>query len=82
MRLFKASEGNPLYLLTLLQAHREGASVNRLSMTGLGALLLDELAPLTPEQRRLVEVVAALGDHARPALLGPVTGREPDRLGR
>ncbi|MFI6010875.1 AAA family ATPase [Streptomyces sp. NPDC051243] len=79
-RLFRASEGNPLYLLTLLQAHREGAPVSRLSTTGLGALLLDELTPLTPDQRRLVEVVATLGDHARPALLGPVTGCEPDRL--
>ncbi|MFD2688241.1 AAA family ATPase [Streptomyces phyllanthi] len=76
VRLFAASEGNPLYLLTLLQALREGASVSHLSTTGLGALLLHELTPLTESQRRLVEVVAALGDHARPGLLGPVTGRE------
>ncbi|WP_189146799.1 helix-turn-helix transcriptional regulator [Streptomyces lacrimifluminis] len=80
VRLFTASEGNPLYLLTLLQAHREGASVSRLSTTGLGALLLDELTPLTPSQGRLVQVVAALGDHATPALLGPVTGQEPGQL--
>ncbi|MFF7547336.1 AAA family ATPase [Streptomyces canus] len=80
VRLFTASEGNPLYLLTLLQAHREGASVSRLSTTGLGALLLDELTPLTPSQVRLVQVVAALGDHATPALLGPVTGHEPGQL--
>ncbi|WP_416980147.1 helix-turn-helix transcriptional regulator [Streptomyces sp. T028] len=80
VRLFAASEGNPLYLLALLQAHREGASVNRLSTTGLGALLLDELTRLGAEQRRLVEVVAALGDHATPALLAPVTGRAPADL--
>ncbi|MEU9324468.1 AAA family ATPase [Streptomyces canus] len=80
VRLFTASEGNPLYLLTLLQAHREGASVSRLSTTGLGALLLDELTPLTPSQVRLVQVVAALGDHATPVLLGPVTGHEPGQL--
>lgn len=80
VRLFTASEGNPLYLLTLLQAHREGASVSRLSTTDLGALLLDELTPLTPSQVRLVQVVAALGDHATPALLGPVTGHEPGQL--
>ncbi|CAM5288929.1 helix-turn-helix transcriptional regulator [Streptomyces canus] len=80
VRLFAASEGNPLYLLTLLQAHREGASVSRLSTTDLGALLLDELTPLTPSQVRLVQVVAALGDHATPALLGPVTGHEPGQL--
>ncbi|MEV1054982.1 AAA family ATPase [Streptomyces sp. NPDC049887] len=76
VRLFAASQGNPLYLLALLQAHREGASVSRLSTTGLGAVLLDELTPLTPAQRRLVDVAAVLGDHATPALLGPVTGRE------
>ncbi|MFJ8105827.1 AAA family ATPase [Streptomyces sp. NPDC096132] len=80
VRLFAASEGNPLYLLTLRQARREGASVSRLSTTGLGALLLEELTPLTPAQRRVVDVVAALGDHARPALLGPVTGHEGTRL--
>ncbi|MFI1707350.1 ATP-binding protein [Streptomyces griseoruber] len=80
VRLFAASEGNPLYLLALLQAHREGAPVSRLSTTGLGALLLDELTPLGAGQRRLVEVVAALGDHATPALLAPVTGRTPAGL--
>ncbi|GAB7106089.1 hypothetical protein JCM4814A_44030 [Streptomyces phaeofaciens JCM 4814] len=80
VRLFTASEGNPLYLLALLQAHREGASVSRLSTTGLGALLLDELTPLAAPQRRLVEIVAALGDHATPALLGAVTGRHPADL--
>ncbi|WP_199844644.1 helix-turn-helix transcriptional regulator [Streptomyces sp. DSM 15324] len=80
VRLFAASEGNPLYLLALLQAHREGAPVSRLSSTGLGALLLDELTPLGAGQRRLVEVVAALGDHATPALLAPVTGRAPADL--
>ncbi|WP_460073672.1 helix-turn-helix transcriptional regulator [Streptomyces sp. YKOK-I1] len=80
VRLFAASEGNPLYLLALLQAHREGAPVSRLSTTGLGALLLDELTPLGAGQRRLVEVVAALGDHATPALLAPVTGRAPTGL--
>lgn len=80
VRLIAAGEGNPLYLLALLQAHREGAPVSRLSTTGLGALLLDELTPLGPGQRRLVEVVAALGDHATPALLAPVTGRAPADL--
>lgn len=54
--------------------------MSRLSTTGLGALLLDELTPLTPSQGRLVQVVAALGDHATPALLGPVTGQEPGQL--
>lgn len=80
VRLFTAGEGNPLYLLALRQAHREGASVSRLSTTGLGALLLDELTPLTPDRRRLVEVVAVLGDHATPALLGPLTGRTQAEL--
>lgn len=54
--------------------------MSRLSTTGLGALLLDELTPLTPSQVRLVQVVAALGDHATPVLLGPVTGHEPGQL--
>ncbi|MFF0017395.1 ATP-binding protein [Streptomyces sp. NPDC005374] len=80
VRLSTASEGNPLYLLTLLQAHREGASISRLSTTGLDALLLDELTPLTPAQRRLVDAVAVLGDHATTALLGAVTGRAQAEL--
>lgn len=78
--LFAASEGNPLYLLTLLHAHREGAPLSRLSTTGLGALLLDELTPLTPAQLRVTEVVAALGAHATASMLGPVTGREDAEL--
>ncbi|MFF8289352.1 helix-turn-helix transcriptional regulator [Streptomyces sp. NPDC016309] len=42
---------------------------------GLAALLLDELGTLTGSQRRLVEAVAALGDHASSALLAVVSER-------
>ncbi|MFB0628713.1 AAA family ATPase [Streptomyces sp. AB3(2024)] len=67
-RLYAASGGNPLYFLTLLQAQEPGAGA-RSPLGGLGSLLMDELTPLTPAQRRTVEAVAVLGDHATPALL-------------
>ncbi|MFI9835103.1 AAA family ATPase [Streptomyces sp. NPDC051913] len=73
--LYAASEGNPLYFLTLLQARRGGTTSESSSPPGLGALLLEELTALTPSQRGIVEAVAVLGEHATPAMLGRVTGR-------
>lgn len=86
-RLHAASEGNPLYLFALVHAYRTGASPRGLTPdhhadtvdpaglpAGLAALLLDELAALTGPQRQVVEAVAALGDHATPALLSVATG--------
>jgi len=73
--LHAASEGNPLYFLTLLQAHRGGTTPESSSPPELGALLLEELTALTPSQRGIVEAVAVLGEHATPAMLGRVTGR-------
>ncbi|MET7452002.1 AAA family ATPase [Streptomyces sp. NPDC005574] len=84
-RLFAASEGNPLYLLALLHAHRGGAPVPSITAHagttdavgvpgGLAALLLDELTTLTEPQRRVAEAVAVLGDHATPVMLGAATG--------
>ncbi|MET8581434.1 LuxR family transcriptional regulator [Streptomyces collinus] len=88
-RLHAVGEGNPLYLFALAHAHRAGgphgptpggfgdalypAGLPR----GLAALLLDELTALTEPQRRLVEAVAALGDHATPALLTVTSGLSP-----
>ncbi|MDX2946790.1 helix-turn-helix transcriptional regulator [Streptomyces caniscabiei] len=69
--LYTASEGNPLYFLALLQAGRPA---------GLSSLLLDELTPLTDGQRRTVQAVAVLGDHATPALVAAVTGRPEHEL--
>ncbi|WP_411573403.1 AAA family ATPase, partial [Streptomyces scabiei] len=69
--LYAASEGNPLYLLALLQAGRPA---------GLSSLLLDELTPLTDAQRATVQAVAVLGDHAAPALVAAVTGRDEIEL--
>ncbi|WP_203184982.1 ATP-binding protein [Streptomyces pratensis] len=86
-QLYTASEGNPLYFLALLQAHGEGAELSGVSApastgdssgglpTGLGSLLLNELTPLTPPQRRTLEVIAVLGDNATP----PVTAATADR---
>ncbi|MFE5239579.1 MULTISPECIES: ATP-binding protein [unclassified Streptomyces] len=88
-RLHAASEGNPLYFLSLLHAHRVGTAQGGASPSasagdgadglpaGLGSLLLDELTPLTPSQRRTLEVVAVLGDHAT----HPVTGATARRTG-
>ncbi|MFD5147055.1 AAA family ATPase [Streptomyces sp. NPDC058401] len=80
-RLYAASEGNPLYFLTLLQGQTAGPAVPAGGLTvpagGLTALLLDELTPLTDAQRRTAEAVAVLGDHATGPLLA-ATAAPPD----
>ncbi|MBK3578464.1 AAA family ATPase [Streptomyces sp. MBT65] len=73
--LYTASEGNPFYFLTLLQAHRGGATPESSAPPGLGTLLLDELTALAPAQRGIVDAVAVLGEHATPAMVSRVTGR-------
>ncbi|WP_406275394.1 AAA family ATPase [Streptomyces sp. NBC_00191] len=84
-QLYTASEGNPLYLLSLLHAYRNGAPLRSITAhgdatdavgvpSGLAALLLDELTALTEPQRRIVDAVAALGDHATSAMLAVATG--------
>ncbi|MEV7728443.1 AAA family ATPase [Streptomyces sp. NPDC087917] len=86
-RIYAASGGNPLYFLALLQSHtadpdpdagsvpRPGAGPGtRAPLGGLGSLLLDELTPLTAAQRRTVEAVAVLGDHAAPRPLAELVG--------
>lgn len=80
VELYSASGGNPLYFLALSQAHRAGATARHPAPLGLGSLLLDELTPLGPAQRDTVEAVAALGDHATPAMLAHVTGLTHGRL--
>ncbi|MBL1082342.1 AAA family ATPase [Streptomyces actinomycinicus] len=90
-QLHAASEGNPLYLFALVHAYRAGGPAQGLVPgphgdavdpaglpAGLAALLLDELATLTGSQRRLVEAVAALGDHATSAMLTVATGLSPE----
>ncbi|MFE4308060.1 AAA family ATPase [Streptomyces sp. NPDC056891] len=90
--LYAAGEGNPLYFLSLLHAYREDAERRRTSSpasaeiapgelpTGLGALLLSELAPLTPSQHRTLEVIAVLGDHAVSPVIRRVAGRTDAEL--
>ncbi|MFF3375146.1 AAA family ATPase [Streptomyces sp. NPDC002680] len=73
--LYAASEGNPFYFLTLLQAHRGGTTPGSSAPPGLGTLLLDELTVLTPSERGIVDAVAVLGEHATPAMVSRVTGR-------
>ncbi|WP_416982450.1 helix-turn-helix transcriptional regulator [Streptomyces sp. T028] len=84
-KIYTAAEGNPLYLRCLLHAHRHGgssptapAAAHRISgsgvPSGLASLLLDELTALTGAERRTVEAVAVLGDHATPSLLRLATG--------
>ncbi|WP_063774817.1 AAA family ATPase [Kitasatospora azatica] len=87
--VYAASDGNPLYFLSLLQAHREArqapgrtTSVAGRAVSGepdglpvgLGTLLLDELAPLSQVERRILEAAAVLGDHATPRMIGLLTG--------
>ncbi|WP_405605270.1 AAA family ATPase [Streptomyces sp. NBC_01410] len=87
--LFVASGGNPLYFLALLHAHRgaphprapfrvsggpTGFSGSDGLPASLGALLLDELSPLSLLERRTLEAAAVLGDHATPEMIGALTG--------
>ncbi|MFD3841676.1 ATP-binding protein [Streptomyces sp. NPDC058642] len=77
--LYAASDGNPLYFLALLQAGQAGRDAGQDTTpqsAGLGSVLLDELTPLTPAQRRTAEAVAVLGDRGSTALLSAVTGRD------
>lgn len=73
--LYAASEGNPFYFLTLLQAHRGRTTAESSAPPGLGTLLLDELTGLAPSRRGIVDAVAVLGEHATPAMVSRVTGR-------
>ncbi|GGV00757.1 hypothetical protein GCM10010275_44540 [Streptomyces litmocidini] len=68
--LHAASGGNPLYhrALALTRTHRGGAPG-----PGPMAALFDELAPLGPTERSLVEATAVLGPRATPELLAAVT---------
>ncbi|WP_063757866.1 ATP-binding protein [Streptomyces fulvoviolaceus] len=84
-QLYSASEGNPLYFLALLQAHRGARMPSCASQVSLGswgpdglpadlkALLLDELSPLSPLERRTVEAAAVLGDHITPDMISAIT---------
>ncbi|WP_316764548.1 helix-turn-helix transcriptional regulator [Streptomyces herbicida] len=83
--MYAASEGNPLYLLSLLHAYRTGAPLPGVTAPadatstvgvpgGLAALLLDELTTLTETQRCVVDAVATLGDHATTTMLSVATG--------
>ncbi|WTP99659.1 AAA family ATPase [Streptomyces anulatus] len=86
-QLYATGGGNPLYFLSLVHAHREGAARDPDSApaltagglgelpSGLGSLLLNELTPLTPSQRRILEAIAVLGDHAEPPVIARATGR-------
>ncbi|MFD8735935.1 helix-turn-helix transcriptional regulator [Streptomyces sp. NPDC059618] len=89
--LYEASDGNPLYFLTLLKAHRETRTGPVPSLAagtvlgerdgpalGLRSLLLDELTLLNPLERRIVEAAAVLGDHATPAMIGSLTASGPE----
>ncbi|MFI2200123.1 AAA family ATPase [Streptomyces sp. NPDC020192] len=79
-RLHTASEGNPLYLLALLHAHRTAGTQQALPAVGLTSLLLEELSPLAEEQLRALETVAILGDQATPALVRAVSDRPEAEL--
>ncbi|EWM09979.1 PE-PGRS family protein [Kutzneria sp. 744] len=66
--LYAASGGNPRYFLALRQAHCDAPEP-----ACLGALLLDELAPLSPVERQVLEAAAVLGDHATPTMIAGLT---------
>ncbi|MGW2477037.1 ATP-binding protein [Streptomyces sp. NPDC001665] len=85
-RLHAVAEGNPLYFLSLLHAHRAQAADTATSFTsvteanGIDRLLLAEMAPLTPSQRRTLEAVAVLGDHAVLPVMRAATDQNDDEL--
>ncbi|MEV8628731.1 AAA family ATPase [Streptomyces sp. NPDC051079] len=69
--LHAASGGNPAYFLALAGGRGSGGAL---------AALFDELAPLDPPARAVVDAVAVLGDEARTDLLPGVTGATRDEL--
>lgn len=90
-RLYAVGEGNPLYLSSLLHAHRSGASLGGVLderpagwdplgaiPDGLRALLLDELTGLAEAHRDVVQAVAVLGDHATSRMLRRIPGLPAD----
>ena len=79
-----ASEGNPLYFLAMVHAHRTGVrSASRTDVLsdlsgippGIAGLLLAELEPLEPGERGLLAACAVLGEHATADLLQAVAQR-------
>ncbi|WP_317452278.1 ATP-binding protein, partial [Streptomyces sp. CBMA370] len=72
--LHTASLGNPLYhrALARLRTHPEEPPG-----TGPAAAVLDELAPLTPSERAVVDALAVLEGHATTELLTAVTETVP-----
>lgn len=82
--LYAASGGNPLYFLTMVHAHHSGGPCSPESRTdvltdlsglpsGLAALLLAELEPLSPVERGLLAACATVGEHATPSVLQAVS---------
>ncbi|MFB9435385.1 LuxR family transcriptional regulator [Streptomyces showdoensis] len=69
--LHAASGGNPAYFLALAGGRGSGGAL---------AVLFDELAPLEPPARAVVDAVALLGEEARTDLLPAVTGASRDEL--
>ncbi|MFI8520314.1 AAA family ATPase [Streptomyces sp. NPDC085481] len=70
--LHTASGGNPAYFLALAAGPGSGGAL---------AVLFDELAPLEPLPRAVVDAVALLGDEARTDLLPAVTASGPEEFG-
>ncbi|MEU6218239.1 AAA family ATPase [Streptomyces sp. NPDC047022] len=93
-RLYAVSEGNPLYLISLVHAYENGSRAAATGRTGLvlpsgvpdgvpdglASLLLDELTTLTEPQRHVLEAAAVLGDRATPGLLAAVTATGAQEL--
>ncbi|MEX0168855.1 helix-turn-helix transcriptional regulator [Streptomyces sp. LMG1-1-1.1] len=75
----RASLGVPLYYRALAVARTSRGEAAR---TGPVAVLLDELTPLGPAERAVVEAVAVLGDRATPELVAAVAPAAPHRMDR
>ncbi len=80
-RLWKETEGNPLFVLEALRAGFGSGPTTRVALTPtVHAVITARLERLSPGARRLAEVAATLGREFRTAVLAAAAGRTEDDL--
>lgn len=80
-RLWRETEGNPLFVLEALRAGFSHTRSGRIALTPtVHAVITARLDRLSPGARRLAEVAATLGREFSTAVLATAAGREEDEL--
>jgi DNA-binding SARP family transcriptional activator len=80
-RLWKETEGNPLFVLEAVRAGFGSGPTGRVALTPtVHAVITARLDSLSPGARRLAEVAATIGREFPPAVLAAAAGRTEDDL--